>query len=82
MNPRETLPAPFVSKERGLVTVGGLKDCTTHHGTAAFHSTCCDQAGPKPRQACSVEMRMVGSPCTPGGLVTVLPPQIMKCLSP
>ena len=82
MNPRETLPALSVSKERRLGTVGGLQDCTNHHRTAALFSACYDQAGPRLRCTCSVEMSVVGTPWALRGMVTMLPPRLMNCLSP
>lgn len=62
MNPRETLAALSVSKERELGTVGGLQGCTKHRRAVALLSACYDQAGPRPRHTCSVEMSMVGTP--------------------
>lgn len=82
MNPRETLPALSLSKERRLETVGGLQDCTEHHLAVALLSVCYDQAGPRPRRTCNVEMSVAGTSWALRGMVTVLPPQIVNCLSP
>lgn len=43
MNPRETLAALSVSKERELGTVGGLQGCTKHRRAVALLSACYDQ---------------------------------------